>query len=219
VSIAQWLAGGLFVACLVLFLRQLPHAIRVWLTYTGTGHRRQEDVTDRAPDPEPDAVERIAILATLDYRPIGDTRVRLPSDDRFAKILVAGNLESYAIVDSTNPSTGLTGLYTAWPDGTWIGTLHPYGDPHERPGLQLRVHTGKLGDAVSAHRSWADQLRPDHGDPRPIERMPDVLALDADYRQRFGGRELRRAVIRALTPTAIVLLATVASLYLFATTR
>ncbi len=204
----------------MLFLGQLPHAIRVWLTYTGTGGRRQEDVTDRgAPEPDPDTLERIALLATLGYQPMGDTKVRLPSEDRFARILVDGNRESYAIVDSNTPSSGLAGFYTAWRDGTWIGTLHPFGDPHQRPGLELRVQSGTLGDAVSAHRLWVDRLRPDHGDPRPIERMSDVLALDGDYRERFGGRELRRSVIRALTPIAVALLASVVSLYLFATTR
>ena len=218
-SIGQWLAGGFFVACLALFVFQLPHAIRIWLTYTGAGRRRQEDVTGSAPDPEPDTVERIAILATLGYRPVGATRVRLPSKEWFSRILVADSGESYAIVDSTSPTSGLTGFYTAWPDGQWIGTFHPYGDSYERPGLQLRVHTGTLEGAVSAHRSWVDGLRADHGDPRPVDRMPDILALDADYRQRFGGGELRRPFIRALTPTAIALVATVATLYLFATTR
>ena len=216
-SVERVLAGGLFALSAALFLRQAPWAIRLWQTYTGTGGRRQEDATGRAPEPGHDALGRIAMLAALGYRTIGDTRTRLPVGERYCRILAAHDRGSYAIVDSSEPNSGLIGLYTAWPDGTWAGTLHPDGDPHEGPGLRLQLVTGTLGDAVTAHRSAVDRLRPAHGDPCPVEGMADMLALDVEYRRRFGGRELRLPVVRALLPTAIALLVSVWSLYLFAT--
>jgi hypothetical protein len=47
--------------------------------------------------------------------------------------------------------------------------------------------------------------------------MADVLELDAAYRDRFGGGELRPLVIRALLPTGIVLGSAVVYLYLLVT--
>ncbi len=41
-----------------------------------------------------------------------------------------------------------------------------------------------------------------------------MLALDADYRRRFGGQELRPAVARTLTPFAIAAAMAILSLAL-----
>lgn len=49
--------------------------------------------------------------------------------------------------------------------------------------------------------------------------MADVLALDADYRERFGGRELRPLVVRAVAPAVLTLAALVLSLFVFLAVR
>ena len=162
----------------------------------------------------------MGILETLGFHEIGVTSVVMPLGEVFSRIMAAADEESYAIVvESGGHRTGPTALYTAWPDGTWIGTFHPTGDRHERPGLELSVISGTLGEAVEAHRSRVESLRLARGRPRPVVQLADVLALDADYRQRFGGRELRPLVIRTLLlPMSALLLVIVVSLSIFLTT-
>jgi hypothetical protein len=202
----------------VLLVRALPHAVRAVQTYVGTSERRQEDVTESAPDPGKDAAERTAVLGKFGYHQIGATRIVLPFGVWYGRIMGADDATSYAILsDAPRLSEGLTGIYTSWADGTWIGTIHPSGPAHQRPGLQLSVISGSLEDAVTAHRATIERMRQAHGDPRPVARMADVLALDADYRERFGGRELRPLVIRALAPTVLMLALSVLWLYVFLT--
>jgi hypothetical protein len=46
--------------------------------------------------------------------------------------------------------------------------------------------------------------------------MPDMLALDADYRNRFGGSRLRPAAIRTAIPAVLAVCALTLSLVLLA---
>jgi hypothetical protein len=217
-SIERLLALVTFAVSAALLIRMTPGAIGVWRVYTGTGARRQEDATGRAPLPSPEVAGRIEDLASVGYHAIGETRLGLPDTEVFAWIMAADDAASYAIlVESRIPAPGLTGLYSAWPDGTWLGTLHPRGDPMERPGLQLRVARDSLVEAVRSHRTGLDDLRRDHGQPRRIERMTDMLALDADYRRRFGGRELRPLVVRILFPLGLAVAVAAISILLFVT--
>jgi hypothetical protein len=198
-----------------LLIRMTPGAIGAWRVYTGTGARRQEDATGQAPLPSPELAGRMGDLAAVGYREIGETRLVLPDDELFAWIMAADDAASYAIlVESRILAPGMTGLYSAWPDGTWLGTLHPRGDPMERAGLHLRVARDSLIEAVRSHRTALDGLRRAHGQPRRIERMVDMLALDADYRRRFGGRELRPQVVRILFPVALAVAVTAISIVL-----
>lgn len=217
-SLERLLAAGLLTLSAVLLVSSLPHAIRSLQTYVGTRERRQEDASGSAPEPGEDAAERLAALEKLGYHQIGATRIVLPFGVWYGRIMAANDATSYAIVsDAPRVSTSLTGIYTSWPDGTWIGTIHPSGPTHQRPGLQLSVISGSLGDAVAAHRAAIERTSQAHGHPRPVARMADVLALDADYRERFGGRELRPLVVRALAPTVLMLALTILWLYVFLT--
>lgn len=219
-SVERLVAAGLLAVTAVLLVRLLPHSARVWRTYAGTSERRQEDVTGSAPEPERDTAERIAILGGLGYRQVGATRTVMPLGAVYGRIMAADDGASYAIVaDTLRSSPGLTGIYTSWPDGTWVGTLHPFGDPLQLPGLQLSVISGSLEEAVPAHRAAIERMRQAHGAPRPVARMADVLAMDADYRRRFGGRELRPLVVRALAPTVVCLTLMVISLSVFLALR
>jgi hypothetical protein len=103
-------------------------------------------------------------------------------------------------------------LYSAWPDGTWLGTIHPRGTPLVFRTLRLRIESGSLDEAAAVHREAVARMVPDHGAPSPVRELPDMLALDADYRIRFGGRELRPFVVRALAPVGIGLAMTILSL-------
>jgi hypothetical protein len=219
VTPAQLSAIGTLIFSVVLLLLLVPGAIRSWRTYAGVGARRQEDATGRAPDPSPDRALRGATCETLGYRPLGETVTRIPGGDVFGNVLAAEDGWAYALLADGSPEPGLTGFYTAWPDGTWLGTIHPRGNPLEIPGLSLHIQTGTLAAAEAAHRKLVARLAQQHGPPRLVRSLTDVLALDADYRIRFGGRELRPLVIRAIAPAAVAVLLTVIAAALVLVTR
>ncbi len=95
---------------------------------------------------------------------------------------------------------GMTAWYSAWADGTWIGTSHPIGAVIDRAGLQLRVVATTLEEAARAHRERLAATMRVHGEPRPVRAMADMLALDDDYRRRFGGGELTAQTIASCRP-------------------
>jgi hypothetical protein len=220
VSIATLLAFGLCVLSAVLLVRLAPSAISSWRIYSGAGRRRQKDAGRRAPSAPPGIEDRVAILAASGYHGIGVTSLDLPVGERFAWIVAADDAESYAILAGGLEGSPMTGLYSAWPDGTWLGTVHPRGDPVDRPGLQIRIVTTSLGEAVAEHLATLTRIRTVHGDPRPVRRLEDMLMLDADYRVRFGGQPLRALTMRNIVP-AVLAAATllVAILLLLATWR
>ena len=197
VALLLTLVSGFLVA------RLGPGAVRSWRIYAGTGRRRQQDATGRAPAASAGILDRQALLAEAGYRPLGETRLELPVGERFAWIMAAGDGDSYAILAGGTSGVPMTGIYSAWQDGTWLGTLHPIGTATDGPGLQVRIVPTTLADAVHAHRADMERLRSVHGDPRPVRSIPDMLALDADYRERFGGSRLRPLTIRIVMPAVL----------------
>ena len=163
--------------------------------------------------------DRANLLAPLDYHRLGETRLVLPVGEQFAWIVAAGDAESYAILVNAPASGGLTGIYSAWLDGTWLATMHPRGQPFDRQGLQVRIVSTTLEDAVATHRAGLERLKASHGPPRPIRTMGDMLALDADYRMRFGGSRLRPLMLRIVVPTLLVALIALLSLVLVLTAQ
>jgi hypothetical protein len=200
VSTERWLALGVFVGAVWILLRLGPAAIRSWQIYARTGKRRQEDAAGRAPLQPVGVADRAAAMAGLGYSRLGETRLLLPVGERFAWIIAAADAESYAILVESPRGPALTGIYSAWSDGTWLGTIHPRGEPFDRRGLLVQIVSTTLADAVAAHRSGMDRLKASHGSPRPIRSMADMLALDADYRTRFGGSRLRPITMRIVVP-------------------
>ena len=218
-SAERVIAIAAFACSMLLLLRFGPVAIRSWRIYSGTPRRRQEDAAGQAPSMPPAVADRAAVLAELGYHPLGETRLVLPVGERFAWIVAADDAESYAILVDAPRIGGLTGLYTAWPDGTWLGTLHPRGDAVDRGGLEIRVVATTLEDAVKVQRAGLERLKRVHGTPRPIRTMPDMLALDADYRTRHGGVSLRTITARLIAPAIVLALLAVLSATLIALAR
>ena len=218
-SVERLLALAVFICSGLLLLRLAPGAIRSWRVYAGTGRRRQEDAAGRAPIEPVDIRDRAALLAPLGYQRLGETRLVLPTGERFGWIVAAADAESYAILVDAPATGGLTGIYSAWLDGTWLATMHPRGEPFDRQGLQVRIVSTTLADAVTLHRTGLERLKQVHGAPRPIRTMADMLALDADYRTRFGGSRLRPLILRIVVPTLVVALITVLSLALLVTAQ
>jgi hypothetical protein len=208
-----------FICSGLLLIRLAPGAIRSWRIYAGTGQRRQEDAAGRTPIQPVGIQDRVALLAPLGYRRLGETRLVLPVGERFGWIVAAADAESYAILVDAPATGGLTGIYSAWHDGTWLATLHPRGQPSDRQGLQVRIVATTLADAVGVHRSGLERIKQVHGAPRPIRTMADMLALDADYRTRFGGSRVRPITMRIVVPTLLVAVITILSLVLLITTH
>jgi hypothetical protein len=153
VSTERWLALGVLIGAVWILIRLGPAAIRSWRIYAGTGKRRQEDAAGRAPLQPAGVADRAAALASLGYSRLGETRLLLPVGERFAWILAAADAESYAILVDSPRGAGLTGIYSAWSDGAWLGTMHPRGEPFDRRGLLVQIVPTTLADAVAAHRS------------------------------------------------------------------
>ena len=213
-SAERALAIAVFACSVILLARLGPAAIMSWRIYAGTGRRRQEDATGRAPLVPPAVADRAALLAGSGYHRLGETRLDLPVGERFAWILAAGDAESYAILVDAPRIGGLTGTYSAWLDGTWLCTIHPRGQAVDRPGLQVRIVPSTLEEMVAVHRAGLERLKQVHGAPRPVAGMADMLALDADYRSRFGGTRLRPTLIRVVAPAVVVAAISVLSLAL-----
>jgi hypothetical protein len=191
----------------------LPTAVAGVRSSIGTRSRRQTDATGNTAEPDPDVLGRISLLEALGYRRLGETRTDVAGDVIEAWILVAADARTYAIIIAgTPPEPGLTGFYSAWPDGTWLGTIHPRGTPLTFRSLELRIDARPIDVVDSGHGSEAERLSLGHGPRREIRTMADMLALDADYRVRFGGRELRPQVIQAVVPAAVGLFLLVSSL-------
>jgi hypothetical protein len=216
--IERVLAIGLVVVASVMVIRSGPAAVRSWQIYAGTGRRRQEDAAGHAPDAPAGVRDRLAALAELGYRHIGETRLELPVGERFAWIMAADDADSYAILAGGTGGVALTGFYSAWSDGTWLGTIHPLGSATDRPGLQIRVVHTALADAVATHRTGLERLRVVHGRPRSVHAIADMLALDADYRRRFGGSRLLPITIRNVLPAMLAIIVLVLAVILFVVT-
>jgi len=218
-STERVLAIAVFAGSILLLFRLGPSAVRSWQIYAGTGRRRQQDATGRAPVVPSSVADRTQLLADLGYRRLGETRLHLPVGERFAWIVVADDGESYAILVDAPQIGGLTGVYSAWPDGTWLCTIHPRGQAVDRSSLAVRIVASTLDQAVRVHRAGLERFRPIHGAPRAIRTMPDMLALDADYRTRFGGSRLWPVTARIVIPALVVALLAVLSLALVISAR
>jgi hypothetical protein len=208
------LAIGLVMISTVMLARFGPGAVRSWQINAGTGKRRQQDAAGRAPEAPSGVRDRLATLAEVGYRHIGETRLELPVGERFAWIMAADDGDSYAILGGGVSRIALTGIYSAWSDGSWLGTLHPVGSAVDRPGLQVRVVNTTLADAVATHHAGVERIGSVHGRPRQVRSIADMLALDADYRTRFGGSRLLPITLRNVFPAVLAVLALVLAVML-----
>ena len=208
----------IFVLSGFLTIRLAPRAIMAWRIYAGVGRRRQQDASGRAPMAVPAVADRIDLLADVGYHRLGETRLVLPTGERFAWIVAADDAESYAIIVGPPAITPPTGVYSAWLDGTWLCTLHPRGEAVDRPGFQVRIVSTTLAETFRVHQAGLERLKGVHGPPRPIRTMADMLALDLDYRLRFGGGLLVPAVIRAALPAVLAAVTALLSLALLVVT-
>jgi hypothetical protein len=219
VTAERGLAIVMLVVSALLFSSLAGPAWRVWRIYAGTKRRRQQDAAGSAPLPPPEAAARIEALLALGFSRAGETFVDLPDTGRrFVWQLVHVDHEIYAAIVPNRAIGALVGIYSAWPDGTWLSTMHPVGETIDRAGLVVQVRPEGLGEALAAHRARGAGLRAAHGAPRRVETLADILVLDADYRTRYGGRTLVRRTTRLVLPAALGGILLVLALVLLAIT-
>jgi hypothetical protein len=212
VTTERTLALVLFIVSGILLTRLGPSAWRVWRIYSGTRARRQQDAAGTAPLPSPAVADRIERLTSLGFARLGETFVDLPgAGRRFAWQFVDDTNTVYAAIVPTGPVGALTVLYSAWPDGTWLSTMHPIGETEDEPDFVVQTVASDLDSALRVHRTRLTGIRAAKGAPRSIESMTDLLALDADYRRRHGGRTLVPRVVRIVLPAVLTVVLAVVS--------
>jgi hypothetical protein len=203
----------------LLLTRLAGPAWRVWRIYAGTRRRRQADAAGTAPLPPPAVGVRLDALVALGFERIGETFVDLPDvGRRFAWQVGAADHEAYATIVPSAVVGALTGIYSAWPDGTWLSTMHPIGETIDDGRLIVQRVPTTVEAAAAAHSARLTTLAAHHGRPRAVSSLSDVLALDAFYRSRYGGRTLARRTARLVAPALLGGALLVAALALLAVT-
>lgn len=209
------LAIGVFVfSGIMLSLLGLP-AVRAWRIVRGTRNRRQQDAHGSAPLATPELAERIEIMRGLGFERLGETFLDLPNTGRrFAWQLAHASHTAYAVIVPAPRIGALIAIYSAWPGGTWLSTMYPIGETADEPDFVVQTVRSSPEAAVALHLERFADLQARLGEARRIETMADVLALDADYRTRHGGRTLVRPSRRIIAP-AVVAAAVMAMAFVF----
>jgi hypothetical protein len=192
--------AGLALAILLL-LRFVPPATRVWAIYAGTKTRRMADAGPLEVPPPADVAHVLEQLRAIGFSRIGERTIVLPDGQRRFEWLWADETgETYVSVVPVRYLPALMACYTAFADGAWLQTNFPRGEVIDRPTYTARFVASTPADAVAAHRDEIARLRSVHGAPQPVRTMADSLRMDAEYRTRHAGVTLRRLTWRIMTP-------------------
>jgi hypothetical protein len=192
--------AGLALAILLL-LRFVPPAMRVWAIYAGTRTRRLADAGPFEVQAPAEVGHILEQLRAIGFERIGERTLVLPDGQRRYEWLWADTTgETYVAVVPSRYLPALMACYTAFADWAWLQTNFPRGEVITRPGYVARFVTSSPADAVSAHRAEIARLQPIHGAPRPVRTMAESLRMDAEYRTRHGGVTLRRISWRLIAP-------------------
>lgn len=192
--------AGLALAILLL-LRFVPPAARVWAIYAGVKRRRLADAGPGVIPVPPELAGILAELAEIGFRRVGERYTDIPGRGPVVEWLWADEPgETYVAVVPSRIVGGLMACYTAFADWAWLQTNFPRGETIDRETYVARFVASSPTDAVRAHRAQIARLRATHGDPRTVRTVADSLVLDAEYRTRHGGVTLRRLTWRVMTP-------------------
>ncbi len=192
--------AGLALAILLL-LRFVPPAVRVWAIYAGTRTRRMADAGPVELTPPADVARVLEQLPPLGFSRIGERTVVLPDGQRrYEWLWGEATGETYVSVVPSGFLGALMACYTAFADWTWLQTNFPRGEVIERRSYVARFVASSPADALAAHRLEIARLRVSHGAPRPVRTMADSLVMDAEYRTRHAGITLGRLTWRIMTP-------------------
>ena len=182
-------------------------ALIMLAVYHGVDRRRPVDVTLRSYPPPPEATPILAWLVPLGFRRLGETALDLPGHPTYvAWILVDPTGEIVAEVVMVAGVPALLTLTTAFRDGTVVETMYPIGESiHDAD-----FHSGHVRSSVEAaydeQRLHVARWRMRHGSAAAKWTMTEYLRGDAEYRERYGKRKLRRPlIVKQLLPSAAVI--------------
>ena len=206
-----WLTVGL-VAVVTLFVAL--HVSSVMTVYLGATTRRPRNVSDQKREPPPRVARSMGELAVLGFRRLGETELTVPDlgvlgpllrrqQRHTAWIMVDEPATTTAVVIDMRPYVWLETWLT---DASIVHTTYGGGEEIDTSMLRSAVARSSIADAYRVQRVLVDERASHHGVPHGVHSMGDFLRNDADYRQRFARRYLRRAlIVRQLAPAAVVL--------------
>jgi hypothetical protein len=206
------------VLALAMLSRFGPVAWRSWQIYAGTRSRRLADAGPIAIPAPAGVAARLEELGGLGFVRLGERSLRLPQGLRFEWNVRDDTGSTYVSVVPLTHAT-LVAFYSSFEDGTWVVTSFPRGEQVRRANFVSSFVASSVADALAAHRRQVEELRPGHGQVRPVMTIADSLRMDADYRSRFGGITLRRLTLSNMTPGLTALALAVISVLILLVSR
>jgi hypothetical protein len=197
---------------------------RMWVVYSGSSSRRPFDASGAGLAPPRELEPVIAGLMQLGFQRLGEAQLDLPGVRSVeltatAQPRIAGESVTrhtiFVMVDADGTVIAETGqvphvpilvsFNSVFADSSVVETMYPRGESIHDADFHSGNNTRSLDRAYDEQRVEMNRWRLRHGTPRTISTMADYLRADADYRERFARRKLRRPFIRRqLIPSALV---------------
>lgn len=202
---------GALVGAFVMATVQLATGLRV---YRGASERRPRNVSVEQRQPPSAVRQLLGELTVLGFRRLGETELSVPDTGVIGSLLGRQRRStSWLLVDSVATTVAevteigpMVSLESWMVDDSVVQTTTPMGEDIDEPDLRTTAVKGSVAEAYTHHRLMVDGRAAIHGAPRGIHSMGDHLRNDADYRQRFGRRFLRRALFNnQVLPWAVTL--------------
>jgi hypothetical protein len=223
----QWLFTSPLVIVFALGVTLLAIALplwRMWVVYSGATSRRHFDASAAGLVPPRDLEPVISGLMRLGFRRLGEAQVDLPGVRAVeitatAQPRITGEDVTrhtvFVMVDSDGTVIAETGqvpglkilvsLNSVFADSSVVETMYPRGESIHDADFHSGHNTESLDKAYDDQRVEMNRWRMRHGAPRVISTMADYLRADAEYRERFAQRKLRRPFIRRqVLPSAVI---------------
>jgi hypothetical protein len=202
---------------------------RMWNVYSGASTRRPFDASAAGLQPPPELVDTVSRLIRLGFQRLGEAQLDLPgmaaatvtatNDPRAAG--VSNRHTVFVFVDQERTVVAETGVVPHAPilvsfnslfaDGSVVETMYPRGESIHDADFHSGHSSQSLDRAYDDQRVEISRWRMRHGSPRQVQTMADFLRADAEYRERYARRKLRRPFIRnQLLPAVLIVVGVVA---------
>ena len=203
---------------------------RMWRVYAGSASRRPFDASAAGLVPPRDVVPIIGALIRLGFHRLGEAQLDLPGVrstelTATAEPRITGQSTTrhtiFVMVDPDGTVLAETGQIPGVPilvsfnsiysDRSVVETMYPRGESIHDPDFHSGHNTQNLDRAYDDQRVEMNRWRLRHGTPRTMSTMADYLRADAEYRERFSRRKLRRPfIVKQVLPTAVVAIVVIA---------
>jgi hypothetical protein len=198
---------------------------RMWNVYAGAPTRRQFDASELGLQPPSELWPYLSELLRLGFRRLGEAQLDVTGiraadvastneqsgvgrpDRHTVFAFVDADATVMAETTAVPHAPTLLSFSTIFADGTVVETMYPRGESIHDPDFHSGHNKHSLESAFADQRAEIDRWRMHHGSPRVISNMADYLRADADYRERFAKRKLRRPfLLYQVLPVVVVFL-------------